>query len=303
MHRHRQQERDVLIGLAEALAKSGVSKLLLHAWERRYGMEPAERSPSGRRFYTREQVERLRLLKSCSDGGYRIGALVSLSTETLVRLEMEMEARQGLPEIIEAVQAMDSDRLEALLRVRAERDPPEHFIRATALPLMREIGSMWAAGKVSIAAEHMTTAQIKRILGGLFDRCTPPASDAPRLVATTPEREEHDIGALVATLLARLRGWNALFLGANMPAAEIADAARRRSVHCVCLSSLTGRKATLERHLRELRSALSPDIEIWIGGAAYRTVSTMGGISFMSNLDSFMDALSDSGRRYLSLAG
>ncbi|PLK72156.1 hypothetical protein C0V73_08785 [Rhizobium sp. TH135] len=291
MHRNRHQEREVLIGLAETLATSGVSKLLLHAWERRYGITPAERSPTGRRFYTREQVERLRLLKSCSDAGHRIGSLVPLSTEMLSRLEYELEARNALSDILDAVKALDSERLQSLLQTRAERDPPEHFIRATVLPLMREIGSLWAAGDVTIAAEHMTTAQIKRILGGLFDRCPPPAVDAPRLLATTPEKEEHDMGALVATLLARLKGWNALFLGANLPASEIVDAAHRRNVRCVCLSALTGRKAPLERHLGELRAALLPSIAIWLGGAAYMAMSDMPGVLFLQDLDAFLDML------------
>lgn len=277
--------------MADALSASGITKLVLHAWERRYGMEPAERSPSGRRFYTSEQVERLRLLKICSDGGYRIGNLVGLSTEALSRIEADLNARNALSEILEAVKAMDSDRLQALLQARVEQDAPEQFIRATALPLMREVGSLWASSEASIAAEHMTTAQIKRILGSLFDQCPPVASDAPRLVATTPEHEEHDIGALVATLLARLRGWNALFLGANLPASEIADAACRRNARCVCLSALTGRKAGLERNLRSLRSLLAPEIEIWIGGPAYQTMPPLSGVRYFPDLEPYLAAL------------
>jgi methanogenic corrinoid protein MtbC1 len=291
MHRTRQQEKEALVGLAETLAISGVSKLLLHAWERRYGILPAERSPTGRRFYSRDQVERLRLLKSCSDGGHRIGSLVALSTEMLSRLEHEMEARNALSDILEAVRDLDSERLESLLQARAQRDAPEHFIRATVLPLMREIGSLWADGNVTIAAEHMATAQVTRILGGLFDRCSTPVGGAPHLIATTPEKEEHDLGALVVTLLARLRGWNALFLGANLPASEIADAAHRRNVRCVCLSALTGRKTQLERHLGALRAALSPDIAIWIGGPAYGVISSIPGVVFLPDLDAFLDML------------
>jgi methanogenic corrinoid protein MtbC1 len=291
MRRIGQDKGQRLIGMADALSASGITKLVLHAWERRYGMEPAERTLSGRRFYTSEQVERLRLLKTCSDGGYRIGNLVGLPIEALCRIEADLNARKALSEILEAVKAMDSDRLQALLEARAEQDAPEHFIRATALPLMREVGSLWASGEASIAAEHMTTAQIQRILSGLFDRCPPVASDAPRLVATTPEHEEHHIGALVATLLARLRGWNALFLGANLPASEIAAAAHRREVHCVCLSALAGRKAGLERNLRSLRSMLVPEIEIWIGGAAYQALPAVPGVRYFPDLEPFLAAL------------
>lgn len=290
MRSNRHERHEALIGLAEALAKSGVSKLVLHAWERRYGLEPAERSDTGRRFYTPEQVERLRLLKICSNGGFRIGALVEMSTEALSGIEEQLLARQALGEILEAVRALDSERLHALLQGRAAAEPPEQFIRMTVLPLMREIGTLWAAGDLTIAAEHMTTAQIKRILGSLFDNCPPPRDDAFRLVATTPERQEHDIGALVATLLARCNGWNALFLGANLPAAEIAEAAHRRGARCVCLSALTGRRATLGKQLRDLRARLQPLIDIWIGGAAYAGVAPIAGVTYMA-LDGFLKRL------------
>ena len=140
--------QEELFPIREVSRLTGVNPVTLRAWERRYGITPAERSPTGRRFYTREQVERLRLLKSCSDAGHRIGSLVELSTEKLSRLEYELEARNALSDILEAVKALDIERLQSLLQTRAERDPPEHFIRATVLPLMREIGSLWAAGDV-----------------------------------------------------------------------------------------------------------------------------------------------------------
>lgn len=109
MQRIRQSKEQTLIGMAEALSTSGLKKLLLHAWERRYDMKPDVRSPGGRRFYTRDQVERLRLLRSCSDGGYRIGNLINLDTETLLQIEGDLNARSVLCEMLKAVKAMDSD--------------------------------------------------------------------------------------------------------------------------------------------------------------------------------------------------
>lgn len=291
MVRNRQRDDGALIGLSDALSTSGLTKLLLHAWERRYDLTPAERTDTGRRFYTPEQVERLRLLKSCSDGGHRIGSLVPLSIDELSRVEEELKARQSLTEILAAVQALDSDRLHALLQARADAEDPERFVRATAVPLMREIGTLWESGQVTVAAEHMATAKIKRILGRLFDRCPPAASNALRLVATTPEREEHDVGALVVTLLARLKGWNALFLGASLPADEIADAAHRRGARCVCLSALAGRRSSFARHLRDLRADLAPAIDIWVGGPAYEAIASMEGVTYLPDLDAFLKAL------------
>ncbi len=291
MVRNRQRNEGALISLSDALSASGLTKLLLHAWERRYGISPAERTDTGRRFYTADQVERMRLLKACSEGGHRIGSLVPLSIDELSRIEDALKARQSLTEILAAVQAMDSDRLHALLQARADTEGPERFVRATVLPLMREVGALWEQGQMAVAAEHMTTAKVKRILGGLLDRCPVAQNDALRIVATTPEREAHDIGALVLTLLARLRGWNALFLGASLPANEIAEAANRRGARCVCLSALAGRRAPLTLHLRDLRSALPASTEIWVGGAAYAGIAPIDGVFYLSDLDAFVKAL------------
>jgi len=293
MRRDENGNGETLLSLADTLAESGLSKLVLHAWERRYGFKPANRSASGRRFYTAGQVERLRQLKTCSDAGYRIGALMPLTPETLLLLHEQVTATQGMAEIVEAAEALDNDTLQHMLQARAEAQDPETFIRRTALPLMHEVGTRWAAGRLSIAAEHMTTAQIKRILGSMFDRCAPPPRDAPRLIATTPEREEHDVGALIVTLVARLHGWNALFLGASLPAEEVAEAAHRRQARVVCLSALTGRGKALERHLLDLRTKLTATIGIWIGGYAYSSLQPIAGTTFLADLDAFTAALSE----------
>ena len=61
-----------------AVAKrTGVSPECLRAWERRYGLEPAERAGKTR-FYSEAQVERLTAIKSLIDQGHPISALVHL---------------------------------------------------------------------------------------------------------------------------------------------------------------------------------------------------------------------------------
>lgn len=291
MTRTRPTREHPLIGMAEALSASGMNKLLLHAWERRYGMKPAVRSPSGRRFYTRDQVERLRLLKACSDRGYRIGKLINLDTETLAQLDNDVSARNTFSEMLDAVNSLDGERLQALLMVELDRNTPEQFIQTTVMPLLSELASRIASREVPEKAERMATAQIKRILGRLFDRCPQPTLDAPGLVAATPYLVHQDLGALVITLLARLRGWNAMFLGANLPVDEIAKAARDRGVRCVCLSALTGRKVRLERDLRSLRSLIPPEIEIWISGTTYQTLSPLQGVRYLSGVHSLLASL------------
>jgi MerR family transcriptional regulator, light-induced transcriptional regulator len=55
----------------------------LRVWERRYGVTQPERSPSGRRLYSADDVRRLALLKQLTDIGHAIGSLASLDMAQL----------------------------------------------------------------------------------------------------------------------------------------------------------------------------------------------------------------------------
>lgn len=62
---------------------TGISTHTLRIWERRYGAVVADRTDSGRRVYSKTDIEKLSLLKSLSDNGSSIGQIANLSTEEL----------------------------------------------------------------------------------------------------------------------------------------------------------------------------------------------------------------------------
>ena len=62
---------------------TGISTHTLRIWERRYGAVIADRTDSGRRVYSKADIDKLSLLKSLSDNGSSIGQIANLSTEEL----------------------------------------------------------------------------------------------------------------------------------------------------------------------------------------------------------------------------
>jgi MerR family transcriptional regulator, light-induced transcriptional regulator len=287
---------DPLLNLAEVLSISGITKLVLHAWERRYGIEPAQRNETGRRFYTPEQAERLRLLKICSDAGHRIGTIVDLPLDDLRRLETSVIARRRNAPLIAALNTMNGEDFRDMLRTRADAEGPEGFLDATVLPLLRDIGTLWAEGNLSIAAEHLASGKIRRLLGTMIDECPSPRAGAPRMLTATLSGEEHEIGALAATLVARLHGWDSLHLGANLPPEEVEAAAVTRGVCCVCLSAVNGRPSRLEADLRHLRATLPEDIMLVTGGPAYAALPAVDHVVFLPHLDALRHLLSHKGK-------
>lgn len=72
---------------------TGIAVERLRAWERRYGLEPAHKAGKTR-FYSREQLERLILIKRLIDQGHPISTLVELDEEQLAgRLATQRNAR------------------------------------------------------------------------------------------------------------------------------------------------------------------------------------------------------------------
>lgn len=120
------------LSLADVRAISGVTNIVLQAWERRYRLEPAYRSETGRRYYTAKQAEHLRLLKFCSDAGRRIGTLVALPMEELRHIEANERARIRNPPLIEALKNLDDDVFRTMLQARVDEEGPEAFLDATA---------------------------------------------------------------------------------------------------------------------------------------------------------------------------
>ncbi len=62
---------------------TGLSAHTLRAWERRYGLSPSQRTASGQRAFSREDVERYQLLKRLLEQGFRIGQIARLDAREL----------------------------------------------------------------------------------------------------------------------------------------------------------------------------------------------------------------------------
>ncbi len=62
---------------------TGLSVHNIRAWEKRYGVVEPERTDSKRRLYTRQDIQKLSLLKALTDAGDSISVIASLNIEQL----------------------------------------------------------------------------------------------------------------------------------------------------------------------------------------------------------------------------
>ncbi|MGW8264738.1 MAG: MerR family transcriptional regulator [Longimicrobiales bacterium] len=262
--------------------RTGLTPALLRAWEKRYGVVEPARSEGGQRLYSDDDVQRLSLLHRVVEEGRNISQVASLSTTDLQELvEEDQKGRVGSPApqplesvsvlgILEgarrAVTEMDPVRLERTLTRGAMAISVPALIDDVLIPLLDGIGISWMKGQLGPAHEHLASVVIRRFLEWLLNTVDV-GLGAPVLVAATPARERHELGALLSAVYAASEGWKAIYLGPDLPAEEIASAAARLGARVVTLSVVD--PALSESFLPEivtLREAMSPSVRLVVGG-------------------------------------
>jgi DNA-binding transcriptional MerR regulator/methylmalonyl-CoA mutase cobalamin-binding subunit len=272
--------------------RTGVSADALRAWEKRYGAIAPSRVNGSRRLYSDADIERVRLLSQAVSAGRRISQVAPLSTDELSALIAE-DAREEVPRYpraaggngettqqepteagseiescMDAVRQLDLSRLESILLDAQVRMTTPQFLEGLLCPLLHRIGAEWEGGQLRIAHEHLATAALKTLIQPLgSSRLVPPS--APAVVVTTPAGQQHELGAMMASVIASTAGWRPIYLGPNLPSVEIAAATRQAEARAVLLSLVYPRNDPMvTAEVMRLRHLLPDAVEMIVGGEA-----------------------------------
>lgn len=278
--------------IAVVARRTGLSQLVLRAWERRYQAVVPGRTETGRRRYSDHDIERLTLLQTLTAADHRIGDVARLPLSDLRTLAAELptprpgrvgpesakhastpDAEALLGQALTAVAALDASGLEDVL-VRAAMHLSRPVLRQQLiLPLLEQVGDLWRQGGLRIAHEHMASTIVHAFLASA-NANQAPAPGSPVLVVAAPLRNRHELGALLAASLALDLGWEVLYLGTDLPAEEIAAAAAQRQARAVFLSLIypVG-DPVVASQVELLRRLLGPEIGMLAGGAAAASYS------------------------------
>ena len=290
------------IGVVEA--RTGLPQDVIRVWERRYRAVEPGRGPGGQRVYSDADIERLTLLEAATRAGRRIGSIATLPIEELEQMVRDdaaaidarristgrgggtgiavadtaiaAEAESVVMDAVKHARALDPERLDASLQRAAGRLGIPAFIELVAAPVLRLVGDEWHAGRLTPAQEHVASTVVRDIIAGAMRSMSANAlrsmssgnGGVGRLLVATPAGERHEIGAALAGATAAAEGWSVIYLGADLPAEEIARAAMSAEVEMVALSIVYGAEPErLIAELRMLRSQLPRRVPIVVGGA------------------------------------
>jgi MerR family transcriptional regulator, light-induced transcriptional regulator len=268
--------------------RSGVKSDLVRAWERRYQAVTPTRTAGGHRVYTDQDIARLKLLNQATSNGHSISQIAQFSLsdlKTLLKDESDttpisythaVNAKRNLSHLAEdyiekcyaAVLAFDAKLLESHFENAIVELGSEAFIEHLLTPLLTQIGKSWKEGELRPVHEHMALSVI-RSLTYILRNNNPSPPNAPRMIVTTPMGQLHELGAMLAAIMAEFSGWQVTYLGADLPAEEIAMAVKYVDAQALTISlSFASDDHIVQKELRRLKKLIGNDVALIVGGRA-----------------------------------
>lgn len=291
--------------------RTGLSQHVIRVWERRYSAIRPSRTETRRRLYSDADVDRLRMLHRLTALGHPIGQMAHRPDEELKELLATAEALPAPPRppvaavnaerpeaYVEACQnavlEMDAGALESVLMEACRALSQPVFLDEVVVPLLSWAGDAWQEGEIRIAHEHLLSACVAHQLGEMRNS-RPAPQGAPTLLIATPTGQLHELGAALIATVGAIDGWRIVYLGANLPADEIANAAVRVQARAVALSVIfPPDDPHLAREFHSLRKFLPAEIHIIVGGQAahaYAAGLRAVGACMLADTKGFREAL------------
>jgi MerR family transcriptional regulator, light-induced transcriptional regulator len=251
------------LNIAAVAKRTGIPADTLRKWEQRYGVLRPTRSSGGHRRYSDIDVGRVEWLKARLDEGYRISeAAAMLGGGSLDAPKTPARLRDA---IYEALVAADLPRIRSLLDQAFAVQRISLTLNQVIAPLLTLTGDGWAAGELTVAQEHLLSAEVRARLDPLAISGASGVRGAAVLACAPGER--HELGLLMLAALMRADGWRIVYLGGDTPIADALAIARTVDASVLCISAaMTDR---IDRLREELVEADLPDrLTLFLGGRA-----------------------------------
>ena len=227
--------------LKVVVRETGLKPDTLRAWERRYGMPQPHRTPGGHRLYSQYDIDTLKWMVDRQNEGLSISRAMEmwrqLEAEGQDPLQAMMSSQAPIIETttlsptgdvlknvrqawISACILFDEAQSEQILSQAFAMYPVDTVCFEVLQKGLAEVGEGWYRGEVTVQQEHFISELAIRRVETLIATSPPPVRPG-RVLIGCPPQEEHIFSTLLLTLLLRRRGWDVIYLGANVPAIRI----------------------------------------------------------------------------------
>ena len=269
--------------------ETGLKADTIRAWERRYQLPVPARSEGGHRLYSDHDLSTIKWLVARQKEGMRISQAANYweelissgidplldkhqprQADTLVLIDENDDTLESLQQKwIEYCLEFDELHADQVLSLAFAQFPIETVFPAVILPSLNQMGQLWYQGDATVQQEHfMSEIAIKKIQ--TLITAAPNPVHAQRILVACPPEEQHTIVNLILTLFLKHRGWEVIYLGANVPLDQMSNAIMDIKPELIILNA--SRLSTAVNLLEVLNMLLDEQIPAAFGGWIFNNI-------------------------------
>lgn len=205
----------------------GIKAHTIRAWEVRYNLVPPKRTPTNIRYYSENDLKMLLNIVALNENGYKISKIAKLSKQQILDLVQQLNSQWGnetvqLLNLSNATLRYDENEFSKILIGCIEEMGLVKTMDLILFPFMKRVGMLWQTGAIDPSQEHFASNLIRDRIIVEIDKIKSPEVEKPlRFLLFLPEAEVHETGLLFARYLLKKCGHQTLYLGAEIPYADL----------------------------------------------------------------------------------
>ncbi|MBC7381946.1 MAG: MerR family transcriptional regulator [Bacteroidia bacterium] len=233
-------------------AVTGIKGHTLRIWEQRYGIVKPKRTETNIRFYDDCDMKSLLNIKVLNENGFKISEIARMSKTEITDKVIELSNNSQdfnihICAFVSAMMSFDEACFHKLLGTYiCQFGIEETFIKIIS-PFLNQVGMLWQVGTIQPVHEHFVSNIIKQKLYVAIDaQVGKYAEHRKRFLLFLPEYEKHSMALLFANYIIRSRGHEVLYLGQEVPLADLKNAFEKENPHYI-LTMMTASQAELDK--------------------------------------------------------
>lgn len=270
-----------LFTIRQMIDLTGLSEFTIRGWENRYEVFKPRRTATGRRRYSKKDIEQALILRELIKRGHKIGQLSELTIKQRQNLftvnndtateTLSPKADKEIQDVFSLLALQNWHELELTIK-KTKFKKPLTLVHDFLIPLLHLLSRGVDEGTVSIAQEHILSSLIKeKIYSTLNELKVKKNNPSRRFVLATPEGDFHETGLLLAHLIIRSLGYSSLYLGPHTPVSTLLPTALRfNATDLLIVSTLpkkVGAKQDLLTYISHLQKIKRKNLQILVAGS------------------------------------
>ena len=204
---------------------TGVKAHTIRIWEQRYNILTPLRTETNIRYYDDEQLKKLLNVVSLMNAGNKISTISKLDKDEIkTRIESlinvggaGIKEEMLINQMINAGLSYDESVFEKAFSNSILSYGLLESYKRVLYPMIVKIGLLWSTTELMPAQEHFISNMIKQKMFAAIDSLNEVIDDSEHWLLFLPEKEQHELGLLIANYGLRLKGKKVTYLGENVP--------------------------------------------------------------------------------------